>query len=236
MPDGKGYVMLLRATAPSRSTAAPPTGPIAALGIPRGPAATSPAAIAVMPDGAGYVVLDNVRRRVASTAPPRRAPSARARTQYFGVDLGRDIVIVVRRTATLAFGYYVARRAGAACSTPQRARPGGTNAVGHAGSATAGAASTIYGGKPFAAAQRRQHHRSLTQTRRRPRRSPSACVRGRRRSAAPRPAPSCGTRPRPRRAGWSRSRSGRGRGGPRGTGRSASGSRATGGSRRTTTA
>ena len=44
-------------------------------------------------------------------------------------------------------------------------------------------------------------------------------VRARRRSGAPRRAPSCGTPPRPRRARSSRRRSGRGRSGPAGTGR-----------------
>ena len=90
---------------------------------------------------------------------------------------------------------------------------------------------TIYGGKPLLAAQRR-HARTLDQLAD----SASAVVRAPRRSAAPRRAPSCGTRPPPRRARWSRSRSGRGRAGPTGRGRSASGSRVTAGSRRTTTA
>jgi transcriptional regulator GlxA family with amidase domain len=55
----------------------------------------------------------------------------------------------------------------------------------------------------------------------------------RRRSAAPRRAPSCGTPPRRRRADRLGDEARRGRGGPAGRGRSASGSRARAGSRRT---
>ena len=58
-----------------------------------------------MPDGAGYVVLDKlggvneVRQRAAGRRRRRHRP------RYWGVDLGRDIVIVSGFGA--AFGYYV---------------------------------------------------------------------------------------------------------------------------------
>ena len=67
-------------------------------------------------------------------------------------------------------------------------------------------------------------------------RSAGRWLRARRRSAAPRRAPSCGRPPRRRRGRSSRSRTARAAGGPAGGGRRASGSRGSGGSRRTSSA
>ncbi len=103
MPDGKGYVILLRDGTLLKYGSAT-TGPIATLGFPQWPGDDVARSVAVMPDGQGYVVLDKFGFVHKWGTAMLGAVGAGA-TKYFGVDIGRDIVIV--SAYGVAFGYYV---------------------------------------------------------------------------------------------------------------------------------
>ena len=219
-PTARGYVVLLAdGTVSKWGTAA--TGPLAALPHPVF-GADDARSIAVMPDGAGYLVLDRlggvceVRHRHAG--PDRRGEHARSSASTW------------RATSCCfgPFGYYVLDGWGgiwASQSLPARRNPRGVLF------ADRWRGVTIIGGQPVAVrndgtaapawadysslAARRvpasRQTRSWRATRSLAlRRSIAAhCIAsdrptGRRRSGAPRRAPSCGTRPPPRRARWSR--------------------------------
>ncbi len=118
MPDGKGYVVLNGDGAITKWGSAA-AGPMAALGNPSWPGYDLGRSIAIMPDGAGYLVLDSYGG-VNKYGSATHGAVGSGSTPYWGVDLGRDLVLGPRRSATT----WSTR--GAASSTRRASRPAPT--------------------------------------------------------------------------------------------------------------